>query len=329
MPQTTSTQIGSPHSEYYDKLYIKTNRPNLVHGMFGMKRTVPKGESNTYKVRKYGSFPQVINKGIEGVNPDPMQWSKEDKTATVDLYSAYTELTEEVDLYNPDPVLTIATEEIGQCKSESIDIVDRDILNAGTSVFRGGAVGARTSIVTKVTTAELDKIVRAMKNNKAKFFKNMIKAATGIGTTPIRPTYLCITHPDVIYDLEQLTGWVPVSQYASQGDVNEFEVGAYKNLRFIESTQAKIWANGGGAIGSTGCKSTGGSLLDIYSILIFSPEAYTVIDFEGFENKIIIKDKSQVGGPTEAFGTVAFKARHGAIINDDTKMYRYEVAVSA
>ncbi len=327
---TSLTNIDPAVNLFYDGVLLHRATPYLVHALFGQKRPIDQRSGNTAKFRRYSSLAASTTPLLEGVTPTAIAVSKTDITAQVYQYGAFVEYTDRVVTENQDPVLTEFAELLGEHAGLSLDNVYRDIINAGTSVYRGGAVTARSSIVTRASTTEFDKIKRTLRNALARYYTNTIKASTGVGTSPIRPCFYAIIHPDVSYDIEGLTGFVPVSQYPDGGaSAHENEIGSYKNFRFIESTEAKCWPDEGGAVGATGSKSTSGTYLDIYSILILAPDSYGIVDIKGKALENIVKPLGSGDDPLNQRGTTGWKAMTTAVILNDLWMMRYEVAVTA
>ena len=55
---------------------------------------------------------------------------------------------------------------------------------------------------------------------------------------------VCYTTPGVIFDLQKDPDWVEVAKYASPGSLFKYEVGTYKNVRFVESPRLVLWNAG-------------------------------------------------------------------------------------
>jgi len=221
--QTQTTQIPSAVQEHYDRNLLEHSQSALVHGLFAQKKKITES-TDTIKFRKYALLPKATIPLVEGVNPTPHRLAREDITARVSTYGAYVEVTDEVEILNVDPILTVASDRTGRQAGETLDELVKNVINAGANVMWAGGVASRNNIVSGVTVEDFRKINRAMQNLNSPYFYEHIKAGTGQGTQPIKPSYLCITHPDVIYDLEQLTGWVPVSQYGNAAAIHDYEV---------------------------------------------------------------------------------------------------------
>ena len=52
---------------------------------------------------------------------------------------------------------------------------------------------------------------------------------------------VCYTTPGVIYDLQDDEDWIEISKYAQPGRILKYEVGSYKNVRFVESPRCVLW----------------------------------------------------------------------------------------
>ena len=322
--QTTDAGLTKEVDAFYDKTLIKPLRSAWVFGKYGQKREVK--ENNVIRFSKYpilGTQPIALT---EGVTPDAQQLTKSSVTATVSLYGGYVEITEECDIYRMDPVVAIAQERISWQAVETVDEITRDIIFGGTNAFYAGGVGGYANVATACTAADLRKLARAMMIKTTPFFKSMITASTGVGSSPIQNAWLFFCSPQVIYDLENsVTGWVNVTKYATQGGVEEHEVGSFGSFRMIMSTNCPVRA-GSGASGST-VYANNGSNFDVHKCLAIAPDAFGVVNADG-GIKTIRKDKAQIGGPLELYGTAGWKARYTAKILDDDRMYRYECAVS-
>jgi hypothetical protein len=55
---------------------------------------------------------------------------------------------------------------------------------------------------------------------------------------------VCYTSPGVIFDLQKDPDWVEVAKYADPGRLFRYEVGSYKNVRFVESPRLVLWNAG-------------------------------------------------------------------------------------
>ena len=317
--QTTSSVVPAEVDAFYDRVLIQPLRPAWIYGKYGQQKKIT--GSQTIRFGKYASLGTQPIALTEGVNPEPQRLSKTQFTKSLSIYGGYVEITEEVELYRIDSVVTEATVRIGWQAAETLDEITRDEIHGGDNVLYANSVSARTDIVSKIASADLRKIARAMRNNNAPHFKQLMSGSPNENTTGINNAWVMIMSPDVLFDAEALTEWVPVNEYSKPEQADEHEEGAIGPFRCVVTSIAPVALGGGGAVGSTGLKSTS-TAVDVYKNLILSPDAFGCVNPESGTQQIR-KDKSY-GGPLNMFQTVAWKAHYCTAILEQNRMYRYE-----
>jgi len=324
MGNTNTTIIPAEVSNFYDRTLLYRAVPLFVHTRWAQVRDIPrKAGTTTIKFRRYGNLVAATTALNEGVTPLGSQLSVTDITATVLQYGDYVTITDVLDYQSQDPVLMEAAEILGDQMGDTIDQLTRDVLNAGTNVYFGGSGHTQTVQVAAgeiITDTLIKKAVRLLKNNKARRMTKMVNATTGYGTTPLNASYIGICHPNVSYDLKAFTtGWTGVEKYASTNGVMEGEIGKYDEVRFVETTNAKV---------KTGA---GASSIDVYCTLIFGSDAYGTTRISGEAMKNIVKPLGSAGtaDPLDQRATSGWKATFVAKILNDAFLLRIETAVSA
>lgn len=70
--------------------------------------------------------------------------------------------------------------------------------------------------------------------------------ATALGDSGANNSIVCYTSPSVIYDIQAASGseWVSVNQYQGLPSLLRYEVGSYKNVRFVQSPKLVLWNSG-------------------------------------------------------------------------------------
>ncbi len=323
MPNTnTTTQISSAMTEFYTRLVLERAEPEMAHDRYGQQRPIPRRSSKVIKWSRYGLFtssastPSGVLADIdtnstplsEGVAPSGKYVARANVTATLQQYGDFAELTDMVDLTNPDPVLTEVQEMLGEQAGRSLDIVHRDQLTAGTNTHFSGSAAVITDVVAIVSTDLFQAVLRDLASQVAKRFTEIIRATSGIGTQPIRSAYWSIVHTDVhMPDLDDLADFVPAHEYANSGPIQPGEVGSLKNIRFVESTQAKVGLGAGAS--STAVKNTG-SVADVYYTLVFGRNAYGISPLAGNAMRSITKPLGSAGtaDPLDQRSTTGWKA---------------------
>lgn len=321
MANTTRTQISRENTEFYDRTLLYRAVAFFAHTKFGQVRDIPRnGGTNTIKFRRYGNLSAATTALTEGVTPTGSQLSVTDITASVAQYGDYITVTDVVDYESKDPVLIEAAEILGDQMGDTVDQITRDVLAAGTVVTYVGQ-SSRGAITTSnlITATEVRKAVRTLKNAKARRITRMINASTGVATEPVAASYVGICHPNTTYDLQDETGWVPVEKYASTMKVMENEVGKINEVRFVETTNAKVFTG------------AGASSIDVYATIILGSDAYGITRISGEAVRNIIKPLGSGGSadPLDQRATSGWKITLVAKILNDAFMVRLEHAVSS
>lgn len=71
--------------------------------------------------------------------------------------------------------------------------------------------------------------------------------ASALGASGAANNIICYTTPSVIYDIQKGNNsdeWISVHQYADQAALLRYEVGSYKNVRFVQSPKLVLWNAG-------------------------------------------------------------------------------------
>lgn len=322
MAATTTTQIPAEVNNFYDRTLLLRAIPLFVHTRWAQIRDIPRKSGTTViKFRRYGNLSAATTALTEGTTPTGSQLSVTDITATVLQYGDFIQITDVLDYQSQDPVLMEAAEILGDQMGDTLDQLTRDVLNAGTNVYYPASRVSRVTVAATeiITTALITKVVRVLKNNKARRMTKMVNATTGYGTSPLNASYIGICHPNVTYDLKAMTGWTSVEKYASTTGVMEGEVGKYDEVRFVETVNAKVFT-GAGAAG-----------IDIYSTLVFGSDAYGTTRISGEAMQNIVKPLGSAGSadPLDQRATSGWKATFVAKILNDAFLVRIEHAVSA
>lgn len=328
MPTSTITQVPPGVQAFYDRNLLTRAQPAEVHGRFGQKRPIAKRNGNQIKFRRYSQLAAASTPLTEGVTPAGSSLAVTDLTSTLAQYGDFITLSDLVSMVNQDAVVTEATDVLGDQAGTTIDLARRDVLVAGTSVAYANGVAARVNVNVKLSAADLDKAIRGLKVQNAKYVKEGVTPSDKVGTGSVRKSFVAIVHPDVEFDLENITGYRSVSDYGSQEGVMEDEIGAYKNIRFVSSTNAKIFA-GAGALGSTVSKNNGTNF-DVYVTLLFADNAYGVCPLSGEAMNTYVKQLGSGGAtdPLDQRSTVGWKATTTTKILNDAWMTRIESTAS-
>lgn len=305
--QTTGTTGLSPTMQtYYDKKLLARLLPNHVHGQWAQKRPIPKMGGKTINFRQFTALAAATNALTEGVTPVGNSLDMTQKTATVSQYGDFIEISDVLDLTAIDPVLDETADLLGEQAADTLDVLIRDILVAGTNVQYANGRASRVTVAAgdNLTVTEIRKAVRTMKRNKVKPLEG--------------GDYVAIVEPGATYDLQSDTKWEQAAQYAGSKQIFSGEIGKLYGVRFVETPLAKKFA-GAGAAG-----------VDVYATLIIGKDAYGITDISGsgaVQNIIKPHGSSGTADPLNQRATSGWKALFTAVRLEELAILRIEHTV--
>ena len=267
---TSSAGLTKEMKTYYSDYLIDNAIPKLVHDQFGQKHPIPKNGGKTIEFRKYSPLPKLTTPLQEGVTPDGQSLNMSTIEATVAQYGGYITLSDMLLLTAIDNNLVQATKLLGAQAGATLDTITREVLNGGTNVIFAGGKDARGDLDASslLTVDDVKKAVRLLKTQNAE---------------QISGSWVGIIHPDIAYDLTNDPAWKDVKTYSDPSDIYEGEIGKIFGVRFVETTEAKIWAKAG-----AGNRA-------VYSTLILGDNAYGVTEITGGGLEHIVKQLGSAG----------------------------------
>lgn len=235
---TTDTGMSVENKTFYDKELIRTAGPQLVHDQFAQKRPIPKNGGKSVEFRQFGDLPKALTPLTEGVTPNGKKLSATAKTATVSQYGDYVTISDKLDLTAIDPVALEAVDVIGKQMGLTLDTVTRNKLHQGLQVMYAplrSSAGAETEVSSR---SKLDK-------SAVLTVKLVQQARTELKAMNV-PTfddgcYVMIIHPYSAYDLKRDPEWRKPHEYADTRQLYNGEVGMVDGVRFVETSEAKIY----------------------------------------------------------------------------------------
>lgn len=233
---TTGNDLSPEMRTYYDDELIQNAEPYLVHDRFGQKKPIPKGNGKTIQFRKYDPLPKALTPLVEGVKPTGRKLNVTTIEATVDQYGDYVEISDMLDLTAVDDNLLEASVLLGSQAGRTLDTITREVLNGGTNVQYGdGSKNGRHKLVGGDSTyANNDYFTVRAARKAARFLKTM--------NAPLyEGSYWAIIHPDCAFDIQDDPDWQKPHQYRDTENIYEDEIGKIANIRFFETTEAKIF----------------------------------------------------------------------------------------
>lgn len=277
---------------YYDTELLENARSELIFAQFGKKQPLPANKGRTVEWRKLNTLPNAPAL-TEGVVPSGEKLGMTSLTGSLTQYGMFVAITDVLDMHAVDNILLGATEELGASAGETKDRLIRNELMTGTNVMfcdtigENGAATAPTDYSGMTSTG--NRLTPDMVNKAATWLKKC--KAPRIGGK-----YIAIIHPSVAYDLRASAEWIDAHKYAASTEIFNGEIGELHGVRFIETTNAKVTE-----------KQLSDKSAMVYSTLFIGKNAYGIIDPEGGSMEMIVKARSEVGGPLEQYSTAGYK----------------------
>ena len=236
---TNSDALSPEMKTFYDKTLITLAGANLVHEQFGQKRPIPKNGGKTIEFRKFSKLPKAMKAITEGVTPSGNKLNVSSVSCTVDQYGDYVEQTDMLELTAVDNTIVEATKELAAQAGLTLDTVVRNEIVGGTNVMYVPTLDdkGREQEVTSRADITADCKMRV---------KDVFKAAAelkAVNAPKINGSYVAIIHPYVAYDLMQDAAeqWIGIQKYADPDKILRGEIGTLGGVRFVESTEAKVY----------------------------------------------------------------------------------------
>lgn len=350
---TTQESLSAEMKTFYEDTLIDNAEPKLVHDQFGDKYPIPKNNGKTIEFRKYAALPKALTPLTEGVTPTGNNLSVSTKEATINQFGDYIKLSDMLQLTTIDNNVVQSTKLLGSQSGRTLDTITREIVNAGTNVIYADKADGSEVLSRKALTLDseltVDTIFRAVAQLKS-------MNADGISGGE----FVAIIHPFVSYALMRSDDWVSIHQYKNPENIYQGEIGTIGGVRFVESTEAKIFAEDGcpefyaltkdtkfvaGKTYYTKSSDTysaasvtpGGAVTAdtyyekhytaIFSTLVIGSHAYAVTDVTGGGLEHIIKQLGYGDDPLNQRSSVGWKATKTAEILSDEYMVRIESCV--
>ena len=295
---------------YYEERLIELAEPELIHDQFAEKYPIPKGNGKTIEFRKFAALAKALTPLTEGVTPNGQNLDVSTLTAEIAQYGGYVTMSDLLELTAIDPIILRATRLIASQAGRTLDTVTRNAITGGTNVMYAPAgstaVNARTNVAANslITLSLIRQARLQLRRQNAPRFDG---------------AYVAIIHPDVAMDVRELNGWIDVVKYGASERIYNGEIGMIEGVRFIENTEARIFA------------SAGASSVNVYATLFIGQGAYGTTEITGGGLQHFVKQKGSAGteDPLDQRSTVGWKATKVSKILVPEYIVRLESSSSA
>ena len=273
---------------FYDMTLIDEAQANLVHDQFGQKRPIPANGGKTIEFRKFAALAKATTPLTEGVTPDGKSLTVTAITATVNQYGDYITQSDILELTALDNTILEATKLLGRQAGLTLDTIVRNVLQSGTNVTYCPKVAADGSETAVTSRAGLDNTCQLT----VKVVQQVVAKLRAQNAPTIGGKYVAIIHPYVAYDLMRDPEWIDAHKYAKPDNLYEGEIGEIAGVRFVQTTEAKIYSGG------------------VFGSLFLGEGAYGVTEISGGGLQTIVKQKGSAGtaDPLDQRSSVGWKA---------------------
>ena len=297
--QNETAALSGELKAFYDTELLENARTEMFYAQFAKKQNLPANRGTTVEWRKWNTF-EKAGQLQEGVIPTGQKFGMSSKTGTINQYGTYAAISDKLELRAYDDIILGATEEMGASAAETQETLIRDALLGNTNVLYCDNITLATGAVAGATPTACN-LMEATDEVMCVLTPDSVAKAVTIMKKNRVPTiggkYYAVIHPSVAYDLRKSKEWVEAHKYAATSEIFNGEIGELHGCRFIENVFAPVldgeYANKAGGV--------------TYATYFFGKDAFGIIDPEGGALEMIIKDKSQVGGPLNQFSTVGYK----------------------
>ena len=281
---TLLSGLSAENKTFYDMTLLDEAQAALVHDQFAQKRPIPMNGGKTIEFRKFASLPKATTPLTEGVTPDGKSLNVTAVTATVAQYGDYITQSDVLELTSIDNTIVEATKILGRQAGLTLDTVTRNVLQSGTNVTYcpksdGSEVTSRSGLdnTCQLTVKVVQQVVAKLKGQNA---------------PTINGKYVAIIHPYVAYSLMRDPEWIDAHKYAQPDNLFTGEIGEIAGVRFVETTEAKVYEGG------------------VFGTLIMGANAYGVTEITGGGLQTIIKQKGSAGtaDPLDQRSSIGWKA---------------------
>ena len=287
--QTTLLEgLSAEMKTFYDMTLIDEAQASLVHDQFGQKRPIPKNGGKTIEFRKFAALAKATTPLTEGVTPDGKGLTVTTITATVNQYGDYITQSDILELTSLDNTILEATKLLGRQAGLTLDTIVRNVLQSGTNVTYCPKVAADGTETAVTSRAGLDTTCQLT----VKVIQQVVAKLRAQNAPTIGGKYVAIIHPYVAYDLMRDPEWIDAHKYAKPDNLYEGEIGEVAGVRFVQTSEAKIYSGG------------------VFGTLIFGDGAYGVTEITGGGLQTIVKQKGSAGtaDPLDQRSSVGWKA---------------------
>ena len=289
--QTNTTGTMSVEMKtFYEKRLIDQAEPRLVHDQFADYYPVPQNGGKTIEFRKYDSLPKASTPLTEGVTPNGQALNVTSITSDLHQYGGWTPLTDVLQMTAIDNNVVQATRVLASQAGRTMDSITRDVLAGGTNVIYAPKLGADGTETAVTSRKALDKSCTLTPKLGADGTETAVTSRKALDKS-------CTLTPKLFFQAAAQLG----AMNADPDTMFRGEIGKLGNIRFIETSEAKIWKD-----------DTCPAGLAVFGTLVLGAHAYGVTELEGGGLEHIVKQLGYGDDPLNQRASVGWKGMRAA-----------------
>lgn len=283
MAVQTTTGISQEVATYYEKKFLERAEYEYIFEQGAQKRNLPANSGKTVVFTRHTPLATATTALTEGVNPAEVALTAANVSATIAEYGTTVKISRFLTLVGIDAGNAEKIEVVGQNMGETLDEIARNELFTGATVAYAGGKAALSTVAASDTmsVAEIQKVVRTLKKNKARRYQDRVAP------------WLGKLSPDTAFDLMRDEDFINADVY-DNGATKMYrgELGKIAGVRLIESPNAK----------------TESSSATVYSNFIHGDHAFGAINLAEDKPKLYIIPHTKIdsNNPAGRFSTVSW-----------------------
>jgi N4-gp56 family major capsid protein len=293
-----SDDLGPLDKTFYETDMLDNTRDQMIYGQLGMKQTLPENHGTSIEWTRWNTLGR-IGKLKEGVIPTGKKMGIVAITVSLAQYGDYVTISDLSKKHGVHPIVLGAEEELSASYALTQEELIRNTLIGCTNILFADAYNGSSYVSTPSSEAALQTALASYTCNVTS--EVLAKASTQLYKTAKGKKYqgqylVAVVHPDIAFDIRMKdpNGWIEAHKYAAPEEIFTGEIGRMHGIRFVESNLAPVIKKDGQSYAT-------------FKTLVFAKDAFAIVDPEGGNMQMIIKNEDEIGGPLNQFGTVGVK----------------------
>ncbi len=320
----------------YNGMILKHSRPEEYLVRQGQQHALPQNKGEVIKFRRWeptygdpdgtnkatffadgtGDRAQAIvnrNLASDGVTPAPESITPFDISVSMRRYSCLYGITKSIADLHEDKVADEMMMQTGRRVGFVNEMICYSALKGCSSQYYGGTATTFGTVNGGLTRELLSTVRRGLRANHARMVKSELRASADYNTQAVEPAYCVFAHTDMESDIRALPGFVPCVRYSQMAGKDsgmhygQGELGTWESFRFVISPELVEHQDAGASVGSLGLKSTSGSKIDVYRLVVLAEESFGQVYLRGkasYDPTMIPVDAKDKSDPTAERGYV-------------------------